>query len=726
MTRALPSRVRSSPTALLASLGMLWGLGACGHEPLEPVGPFAPLDELCAALRRGDNVYFSEDLLPQSLAQLEEARAQSEGPEEIGGLQLKVGGAALKHGNIDEAKAAFRAAQAAYEEAGNETRALLSLRALGIATMRGGEVDHCIAMHNPDSCLFPIKKSGVWANPAGAEEAMVHFEAYLKRRDDAGVRWLLNVAHMTAGTFPEGVPSEYRLPETVVREEHAIARFRDVAVELGVDTFSLAGGALMEDMDGDGWLDLVTSSIGPCEPMAYFHNEGDGTFADWSERTGVGQHLGGLNFIHADENGDGRLDLFLLRGAWLGPDFGRQRNTLLRQEPDGSFVDATVAAGLGDSTLPCLAADFGDYDNDGDLDLFVAHEEFQDALFQNQGDGTYLDVARAAGIDSPGHSKGVVFGDYDNDGWLDLFISNLGQRNLLYHNEGDGTFRSVESPVTEVVGSFATWFFDVNNDGWLDLYVGGRGATLEQTAADYFREPSKGVRQALYLNREGRFEDVSEAFGMADVRLPMGANFGDADNDGFLDFYLGTGKPSFDYLVPNVLYKNQGGEGFLNVTATAGVGHLQKGHGIGFGDLDNDGDQDIYAQLGGFYPSDQFHDALFENPGAGHRWITLLLRGTGLNRFAVGARVRVVVETPRGARELHRVVDSGGSFGSNSLQLEIGLGDALSITSVDVMWPGSVEVQSFDGIDLDRFYELAQGEANARPLERPEIRLGVQ
>src|SRR6185503_10312692 len=154
----------------------------------------------------------------------------------------------------------------------------------------------------------------------------------------------------------------------------------------------------------------------------------------------------------------------------------------------------------------------------------------------------------------------------------------------------------------------------------------------------------------------------------------MGCNFGDFDNDGWIDFYLGTGDPNLANLMPNRAFRNAEGRFFQDVTTSSGMGHLQKGHGVSFADLDNDGDQDIYHSVGGAYEGDFYRNALFENPGNSNRWITLKLEGVKSNRPALGARIKVVLDTKSGERAIHRVVSTGSTFGNNPFRQEIGLG----------------------------------------------------
>jgi hypothetical protein len=209
-------------------------------------------------------------------------------------------------------------------------------------------------------------------------------------------------------------------------------------------------------------------------------------------------------------------------------------------------------------------------------------------------------------------------------------------------------------------------------------------------------------------------------WGLADVTLPMGANFGDLDNDGYLDFYLGTGYPYYEGLMPNVMYRNQGGNGLADVTTAGGFGHLQKGHGIAFADLDNDGDQDVYAQVGGAFAGDAAGNALFENPGFGNHWIKVKLIGVRSNRSAIGARLRVDIVEGGKSRSIYRRVDTGGSFGASPFLREIGLGQAERIELLEVYWPTSDETQRFRDVAMDQRIEITEGQSDYRkqPLRK--------
>jgi hypothetical protein len=204
--------------------------------------------------------------------------------------------------------------------------------------------------------------------------------------------------------------------------------------------------------------------------------------------------------------------------------------------------------------------------------------------------------------------------------------------------------------------------------------------------------------------------------GLAHPFLPMGANFGDFDDDGYLDIYLGTGDPAYETLTPNVAFRNDAGRRFQDITTSAGLGHLQKGHGIAFADLDEDGDQDVFHQLGGFYPGDRYASALFENPGHGNHYLHVALTGKRSNRSAVGARLRVDILEGGAERAICRAVGCVSSFGGSPMRQEIGLGKAERILSVQVVWPTTGEVQEFTDVPLDSRIEIVEGAAGWSPL----------
>ncbi len=609
--------------------------------------------------------------------------------------------------------------------------------------MRIGEITNCLADHNPDSCLAPIRGRGVHRFQEGSRRAIEILSELLKQQpDDLKARWLLNVASMTVGDYPEKVPSQWLIPPSAFASDYDIKPFPDVAGAAGLDPMKLSGGSIMEDFDGDGNLDIMCSSIGFQDQLRFFHNNGDGSFTERTAQAGLLGEVGGLNLIQTDFNNDGFPDVLVLRGAWMGSE-GHFPKSLLRNNGDGTFEDVTETAGLL-SPRPSQAAVWFDYDNDGWIDLFFGNESngtdrSRCELFHNNGDGTFTECALDSGLGYMGFVKGAGSADYNHDGRPDLFLSVLGARNILFRNDGPTSTNSSGKPVwhftnvakeagvTEPIYSFPCWFFDYDNDGWDDLFVCGYHIkSVADICADYLGLPTEAERPRLYHNNhDGTFTDVTKATGLYRVLHAMGANFGDLDNDGFLDFYLGTGDPDLATIVPNRMFRNDGGKRFQDVTTSGGFGNLQKGHGVSFGDIDNDGDQDVYENMGGAVSSDVYHNVLYENPGHGNHWLKLKLEGVRSNRAAIGARIQVVVESTTGEHSFFKTVGTGGSFGSSPLRQEIGLGKAQAISRVEIFWPSTGKTQVLTHLDLDKCYQIKEDRATAVPQELKPFHLGA-
>ena len=592
---------------------------------------------------------------------------------------------------------------------------------LAVAYLRLGETTNCVHGHNPESCILPIRGGGVHQHPDGARKAIEYLALLLKDHPNhLTARWLLNIAYMTVGGYPKDVPQRFLIPPDAFASDEPFPHFSDVAHDVGLDTFNLSGGVIADDFDNDGFLDIVTSDWSPTGQLRYFHNNGDGSFSDRTEEAGLKGIYGGLNLAQADYDNDGNIDIFVMRGAWLGQVGRQQVNSLLRNDGHGHFRDVTFEAGLGEVHYPTQTAAWADYDNDGYLDLYVGAEGYPCQLFHNNRNGTFTDVAGPAGVQNGGITKGVTWGDYDGDRFPDLYVSNLGGHNRLYHNNANGTFTDVapQLGVTRPFKSFAAWFWDFNNDGALDIFVASFERRVQDIAADYLGMPVYETEPNCLYQGDGKggFREIAAEQNLNRLTDVMGSNFGDLDNDGYPDFYLGTGYPEYEALMPNLLFHNRRGKGFANVTTAAGVGHLQKGHGVAFADLDNDGDQDLYIVLGGAYAGDGYWNALFENPGFGNHWITLNLVGTKSNRCAIGARIRAEIREDGVRRSVYKWVNSGGSFGANPLRQQIGLGKASKIEVLEIFWPTSNQTQRFRDVPANQFLEITEGQNEFRKL----------
>lgn len=532
----------------------------------------------------------------------------------------------------------------------------------------------------------------------------------------------------------------------------------DVAEESGVTLLNVSGsaskdyivdlngnGAAFLDYDNDDDLDLLLvngstldSLTQGGDPMvALYENDGQGRFDDVTPGRSLDTRGWGMGVCAADYDNDGFLDLYITA---FGP------NVLYRGSPDGHFADVTAAAGVGDTQWGSNCA-FGDYDRDGFVDLYVANYLTFDAeqvpkrgagsgcrymgldvacgpiglpgapdtLYRNNGDGTFADVTGTAGVSGPEYyGFGVLFTDLDDDGWPDLYVANDSEPNLLFHNNGDGTFTedglvagaSISATGREQAG-MGVDSGDYDGDGRLDLIV-------SHFSEDY---------HTLYENSAaGFFTDVSSAVGIARPSLPYlgwGVGFVDIDNDGWLDIFTANGHvvPDVDqlglattYQQRSQLFRNQGNKRFTDVTEEVGGGLLieRTTRGAAFGDYDNDGDIDVLMVNLDDRPTLLRNDTLSD-----HHWVTLRLAGRESNRDGIGAKVTIEA----GGRTQIAEVRSGGSYLShNDMRVHVGIGDATQVDSVEIRWP-SGQTETAASLAADRFYVAREGQG-IEPLGR--------
>jgi len=600
---------------------------------------------------------------------------------------------------------------------------------LGLANLRLGEQENCCKNHNAHSCILPLQPVAKHRLQEGSQNAAEVFELIYNVKPNPTTRWLINLAHMTLGQYPQSVDNSHLInfPDwNSERKDFPV--FRDIATDTGVADVGLAGGVCMEDFNGDDLLDLFVTSYGMRDQVKLFLNDGRGSFHDATKESGLEGIVSGLNCIHADYDNDGDVDIFILRGAWFGKS-GRHPNSLLRNDGSGRFDDVTESAGVL-SYNPTQCAVWTDVNKDGYIDLFIANESSVSEshpceLHLNQRDGTFIEAAAESGLDKlRGMFKGVSAGDIDNDGWPDIYLSDMGGLNRLLRNV-EGKFVDVthSANVTGPIYSFPTWFWDVDNDGDQDIFVSGYDLpSMADLSGDFALElmgkPVLTAKPRLYVNDgRGVFKNESRDWQVNRTMYAMGGNFGDLDNDGNLDFYMGTGSPQFQSVIPNRMFRNTGENQFEEVTSAGGFGHIQKGHGIAFGDLDGDGDQDIYAVMGGAVEGDVFTNILYENPTVDQNWITLQLVGVSTNRSAIGTRIELTLED---GRKIFRSVGTGGSFGSSSLQQEIGLGSSTGVQELKIYWQNGPS-QLFQNLQVNKKYRITEGQSTLETIDQNYI-----
>lgn len=526
--------------------------------------------------------------------------------------------------------------------------------------------------------------------------------------------------------------------------------FRDVSGSAGLNTVSHSssdrryivetmggGGIALLDCDNDGRLDIAVvndSSIerflaGGESMITLYRQDGSGAglhFSDVTKNAGLTTRGWGMGIAVGDYDNDGLPDLYVT---------GYGHNVLYRNLGGCKFEDVTERAGVRGGGFSTGAA-WADYDRDGRLDLFIARyvrtdlqhlprpdpnaegyrsvilqipdemEGETDLLFRNHGDGTFEDVSHKAGVDNPGklHGMGVVWGDYDNDGWPDLYVTNDGGTNYLFHNNGDGTFGEngiLSGTATgahgEIYGNMAADFGDFNHDGRLDLVT-----------TRYSRQPV-----SLYRNDQTAFTDVAAEAGLMQptvAPVKWGVGFGDFDNDGWEDILIANGNFSsrmdgleteVKYGEPLQLFRNNGGRKFDDVSGSAGLndGRLQSRRGTALGDIDNDGNLDFVVFNAAGPPS------LFLNQthNGNHRVLFRLI-GTKSNRMGIGACVTVTTGTMSQVDEVH---GGGGYNSSNDTRLHFGLGEAAMIKKIEVRWP-SGRKQEFKDVAADAIYAIQE------------------
>jgi len=608
---------------------------------------------------------------------------------------------------------------------------------LGVAYLRLAERTNCVIQHGSDACIMPIQGNGIHIDKGPARKAIEMFSSVMKvDQNHLESRWLLNIAYMTLGEYPTGVPKPWLIPGLDTEGPVRIKPFTEMAADLGIATNNRAGSNVVEDFNNDGYLDIISSAWGIEEDrMHYFRSNADGTFTDASVESGLNAITGGLNLTHTDYNNDGFMDIFVLRGGWQGKaGFGEQPNSLLRNNGDGTFTDVTIEAGLL-SYRPTQTATWNDFNNDGWLDVFIGNETMTEnqlypcEFYINNQNGTFTNIVTPTNFFIPLYVKGVTSGDFDNDGWQDIFLSCQSGQKMLLRNLGvpgkvpDFEDVSEKAGISEIISStFPTFFFDYDNDGWLDIFTCNYDFhnSLSHYVAKETLWPSNDRGGKIYLfhnNRNGTFTDVAPSMQLNQPVYTMGANFGDIDNDGWLDMYLATGNPSFQSLIPNRMYKNIGGKDFVDVTISARVGNLQKGHGVSFADLNNNGDQDIYVDMGGAYLGDAYFSSFYLNPGQNdNRWICIKLEGSKSNRAGIGARVSVKFLENGVERRVYRDVNAGGSFGSSPFRREIGIGQATKIDEITVAWPSSGIVQVIKDVTPNQFIQITEGKEGFKPI----------
>ena len=532
--------------------------------------------------------------------------------------------------------------------------------------------------------------------------------------------WL---ASRSLGGYPSSVPESFRM-ELKAGYEPARVQFENIAAKIGLDKISAGRGTAVFDFNNDGLLDIVvTAAHAGC---SLYRNNGDGTFTDVTVKSGLDKCINGFVIIAGDYDNDGFQDLFVTRQGFYYGDCGLYHNN-----GDGTFTNVTEQAGV-QSWGPAYSASWVDYDCDGHLDLFIAYNlggmfdrAMQNRLFHNNGDGTFTDVTEKSGLQSVFTTIGSCWGDYNNDGYPDLFVSSGLGRPQLFRNNRDGTFTdvSLEAGITDPVVGTTCFFADYNNDGWLDIV---QFSWSDHEDAIHTMKtghgPDDGAPLVVYHNNgDGTFTAKTRDVGLDGCWGTMSGNYGDVNNDGFIDLLLGNGSPRMERLEPFILLENDRGR-FSNTTFAAGLPFAGKSHGTNCADLFGDGRMSILIAAGGGYPGDLLMTAVHcpkELPGS---YLNVRLSGVKSNRDGNGARITLRSGELRQMRE----VTNGASFGCLPLEQHFGLGQATGVDSLEVRWPSGL-VQSVENPPVNETIRVIEGQSGwsyvyQRPGTDPESR----
>jgi len=558
------------------------------------------------------------------------------------------------------------------------------------------------------------------------EDAAAKFYEAMQWRMNSVDQFLYRIAIDQVKGPPPPIPAGMQFPVEdgkVDPNNPPALGFEEIAHAVGIDRLNGNGTCAWGDIDNDGDYDLIVAGSGTF--VGVYRNEG-GKFVDATNDAGLKGIPSGYSLNLVDYDNDGWVDLFIAMNGWNGPmpDF-------LFHNERGKFVDVSKASGAADPGSGFVSV-WGDLDNDGWIDLVVANGVLKDGsvpqIYRNNRNGTFANVTKAAGLDEPPlyGAIGVALGDYDKDGKLDILINGRDTApNRLYHNDGNLRFSEVARKAGVVQpphNGFVCFFFDYDNDGWPDILTTSLApweATVEGLKKGYAPSSARAVHpdaSRLFRNNgNGTFTDATFDSKLYFPTGTMGAGVADLDNDGYLDIYLGTGDPQISRLEPNRLFRNLGNRTFGDVTTYVGFARPgNKGHGVGFVDIDEDGDLDIFAQLGGHYPGDHVRNAFYRNLKANrNHWLEVELRGVKSNRFAVGAQITVKAGTLLAYRE----VKGSEGFGSTSpFRQHFGLGGNAKIDSIEIRWPSGT-THRFTDLEANRIISLKEDESSWRVLK---------
>jgi len=572
-----------------------------------------------------------------------------------------------------------------------------------------------LACESPSLRAEALHESAIANYRAGRfEQAARDADASMRENSsNLNTRWWLWLSSRKLGGYPSDVPDEHRM-ELKAGLHKPKVEFEDVATRIGLDKTSGGRGTAVFDLDGDGYLDVVISSAHG--GINVYRNNHDGTFSDVSVGSGLDECVNSFGVAVGDYNNDGLDDLYVTRlGFYVGD------SLLYRNNGDGTFTDVTAQAGVS-CWGPSFSAQWVDYDCDGNLDLFVANNiagmfdrKNPNRLFHNNGDGTFTEVSEKAGLHTLSTTIGSAWGDFNNDGYPDVFLSAGVGRSQLYRNNGDGTFTDVtaEAGIDDVCFGSVSYWLDYDDDGWLDLVqnVWSPGDDMIRTMMNGEGPPEGRPLRIYHNNRDGTFTLKDRELGLTGCFGTMSGNAGDFNNDGRIDFLLGNGDPHMDRTEPQVILEDDGTGHYNNVSFAAGLPVTGKGHGANLADLAGDGRLCLILASGGAYPADLLTVSVFRPTTLPGNYLNVRLVGTRSNRNAVGARLKLEA----GGRSQHRLVSGGSGFGCLPYEQHFGLGSLTQVDVLEISWPSGLR-QRFVNLPFNDTIRITEGKDGWEPV----------
>ncbi len=501
--------------------------------------------------------------------------------------------------------------------------------------------------------------------------------------------------------------------------------FEDVTEAMGIDRWGGTGSISFIDLDNDNWDELVWERK-YMPPQVYKNLKGK-AFRNIPAEDLVASLGSPIIFSAGDMDNDGRPDLFRHCCNYDGPG----PTQVLKNMGDLTFKDITEPSGLAHNEGSGMVVAWSDYDLDGFLDIVIADNWGPNRLYRNRGDGTYENTTARAGLRTKA-TVGISFGDYNNDGWPDIWAQGWDAK-WLYRNNQDGTFTDVseEAGLGEQLGQkgYMSFMFDYNNDGHMDLFAGqyvvssdekwgfGPICTCSNLLADegYSEREWRSATTIFKNNGDGTFTNIAESSRFIPLGM-MGSNHGDWNNDGYEDLLFGAGGPYMQQAEPFLFYENNGDDTFTNITPFEMLSLFGKGHGSAFTDFDHDGFLDVATNNGGAAPGDLWPSLLLRNKGNDNHWLRVKLKAElpDTNAMAVGARVTLYAGDMLQVKE----VQSGGQFGAtNSLVLHFGLAKHTAVDKVVIRWPNrDLQETVIENLDANQEIEVSQRTGKYRVL----------